>query len=118
IRSGFHAEWLPFGLSFNTGDYTDVVLIMRNIGPGGCGNNLAIDDIQFRPCGPEIRLRPSIAGTQDNTIFLCEDANEVTFQSEVGAGYGTAVYQWQERADTEEQWEDIPNARQASLTVS
>ncbi|MEC3880579.1 gliding motility-associated C-terminal domain-containing protein [Parapedobacter sp. 10938] len=118
IRSGSNAEWLPFSLSFNTGDHTDVVLIMRNIGPGGCGNNLAIDDIQFRPCGPELQLLPSIVVTQDNTIFLCEDANEVTFQGQVGAGYGTPAYQWQEREDVEEGWRDIRDARQASLTVS
>ncbi|MFB2117668.1 gliding motility-associated C-terminal domain-containing protein [Parapedobacter sp. 2B3] len=117
IPSKSNAEWLSFSLSFNTGNHTEVMLIMRNIGPGGCGNNLAIDDIQFRPCGPELRLRPSVAVTQGNTIFLCHEANEVTFQSDIAAGYGRPAYQWQEWTDIHAEWVDIPGAHHSSLTV-
>src|SRR5690606_2326090 len=31
-------EWQQFEVSFNTGDNTAVRLVIRNIGPGGCGN--------------------------------------------------------------------------------
>ncbi|MBC8883120.1 hypothetical protein H9X57_06090 [Flavobacterium piscinae] len=43
--------WQQFALVFTTGSETSVVLKMKNNGVGGCGNDLAIDDIEFRACG-------------------------------------------------------------------
>ncbi len=118
IPASFSPEWRRYELTFNTGEYTDVVLVMRNIGPGGCGNNLAIDDIQFRPCGPQLDLVPSLQITSGNTIFLCAEAAEVSLASRVGAGYGAPVYQWQQRADEADAWIDVEHANRPSLTVS
>ncbi len=111
-------RWRYYEVSFNTGDNTDVILVMRNVGPGGCGNNLAIDDIQFRPCGPELELTPSLQIIEDNTIFLCAGADEVTFQGNIGLGYDAPVYQWQERADNGEVWQDMAGANRPLLTVN
>ena len=111
-------RWRYYEVSFNTGDNIAVVLVMRNIGPGGCGNNLAIDDIQFRPCGPALSLVPSLQPVDDHTILLCAGAEEVTFESDIGLGYDNAVYQWQERVDGEDDWRDILDAKQPRLRVS
>lgn len=111
-------EWQYYEVSFNTGEHTDVVLVMRNVGPGGCGNNLAIDDIQFRPCGPQLDLIPSLGITADNTVLLCMGNNEVTLESGIGRGYDTPVYQWQEREEGSDIWRDIVDAGRPSLTVS
>ncbi|MGK6350831.1 gliding motility-associated C-terminal domain-containing protein [Parapedobacter sp. DT-150] len=110
-------QWRYFEVSFNTGNNTDVVLVMRNNGPGGCGNNLAIDDIQFRPCGPDLTLQPSLPPAVGNTVLLCAGVNEVTLGSNIGPGYDVPVYQWQERSDTNAGWVDIPGATTPSLTV-
>src|ERR1700730_1300179 len=46
-------EWKQYGLFFKTEvNSTDVVVRITNNAPGGCGNDLALDDISFRPCGP------------------------------------------------------------------
>src|SRR5690606_15430977 len=97
-------QWRYFGVSCNTGNNTVVGLVIRNNGPDGCGNILAIDDIQFRPCGPKLLLRPSLQPTVDNTVLICAGTNEVTLESDVGPGYTAPVYQWQERLDTEGTW--------------
>lgn len=109
-------EWEQFNVSFNTLDNTEVQLIIRNIGEGGCGNNLAIDDIQFRPCGPEIDLTPNIT-VQEDTVFLCVETNEVMFRSDVGSGYTTRVYQWQQRTGIEGEWSDMAGENDSILTV-
>lgn len=110
-------QWEQFVLSFNTGIHSDVRLIMRNVGDGGCGNNLAIDDIQFSPCGPPITLLPDLEVYQD-TVFLCIQTNEVTFSTAIGAGYNTTVYQWQERMGIDGVWSDIAGATDSTLRVA
>src|SRR3546814_7422693 len=40
--------------------------------PGGCGNDLAIDDIQFTPCGPPISLDMDQTLKQADTLFFCD----------------------------------------------
>lgn len=42
---------------------------MINKGPGGIGNDLALDDITFRPCGPTIT--PAIGSTGTPTANMC-----------------------------------------------
>ncbi|RYZ21921.1 MAG: gliding motility-associated C-terminal domain-containing protein, partial [Chitinophagaceae bacterium] len=44
-------EWKQFGFFFTTtASVADVVVRMTNNAPGGCGNDLLLDDITFRPC--------------------------------------------------------------------
>lgn len=115
IQSSYNPEWVNLQVVFNMGDYTDVRLVIRNVGPGGCGNNLAIDDIQFRPCGPDMILSPSITPIQD-MIFLCEGETEVTFNSAIGDGFSNPVFQWQVSSNGEG-WVDIAEEITDNLTV-
>lgn len=117
ILGSNNPQWAEYELFFNTGENTDVRLIMRNLGEGGCGNNLAIDDIQFRPCGPETHLLPQDIAIDADTVFLCVSNNYVTFNSSVGAGYSTEEYQWQQLLGEEGSWEDMPGETALTLTV-
>ena len=50
-------DWLQYGLVFQTEPgQTAVILKMINNGIGGCGNDLAIDDIVFKTCGDFISI--------------------------------------------------------------
>ena len=49
IRATFDAQWQQFGFFFTNSNNSDIVLRLKNNGPGGCGNDLALDDITFRP---------------------------------------------------------------------
>ncbi|SEL80770.1 gliding motility-associated C-terminal domain-containing protein [Chitinophaga rupis] len=47
--------WQEYAFSFKTlPGLTDVIVQIRNNAPGGCGNNLAVDDISFSYCTPYI----------------------------------------------------------------
>ena len=79
-------QWKQYGFWFSTppGIQT-LVLRITNNAPGGIGNDLALDDITFRPCGPEIKA--NIAGHSDS-IDICEDEiGEYTLEAEEVSGY-------------------------------
>ncbi len=85
---------------------------MRNNAPGGAGNDIALDDITFRPCGPQISVR--ISGRSEK-VDLCEtDTVSLLFTSEVAAGYINSIYQWQVSTDGGLQWLDIAGATSLS----
>ena len=61
IVAGSTAAWVRQATFFTMpAGQNSVVLKLINNAPGGCGNDLAIDDIQFRACGPV--LTASISG--------------------------------------------------------
>jgi gliding motility-associated-like protein len=91
-------QWKQFGFFFTTpAGVTDVVLRMTNNSTGGCGNDLALDDITFRPCGP--LLTPSVAGNS-NVISFCEgQAHAYVFNCTASAGFTNPTFQWQQSSD-------------------
>ncbi|QAA82583.1 gliding motility-associated C-terminal domain-containing protein [Aequorivita sp. H23M31] len=48
IENGTVPRWFEYSINFNTGNNTDVQLVLVNNSGGGCGNDLAIDDITLR----------------------------------------------------------------------
>ncbi|MBC7947284.1 MAG: gliding motility-associated C-terminal domain-containing protein [Chitinophagaceae bacterium] len=109
--------WQQFGFFFTTPtNVSDVVLRIFNNSLGGCGNDLALDDITFRPCGP--RLTPAIAGNTSTDLTVCEDtARSFTFDAVVSAGFNNPLYQWQQSINGG-LWTDIPGATNTSWTQS
>ena len=91
--------WNQFGLVFTMGaGQTSVILKIRNNGAGGCGNDLAIDDIMFRACGEFSQI--SNSGNTQNSISICQNEtisnNILTITT---SGTASNVYQWQQGSD-------------------
>lgn len=107
--------WKQYGLFFTTPANTnDVVIRLTNTAPGGCGNDIALDDITFRPCGPSINLA---AGNNDKDVDLCLGAlTPVTINATLGAGYVAPNFQWQESSNFGMSWIDIDGATTSSFT--
>ena len=107
--------WKQYGSFFTTPPgIADVVLRIVNNAPGGCGNDLALDDISFRACGPA--LNPVIAGSTAASASLCEGiAGNFSFSCAVSAGYANPEYQWQQRFNNGT-WSDIPGQTTTSLS--
>jgi gliding motility-associated-like protein len=102
-------EWKQYGFLFTTpaGNAT-IVLRMTNNSPGGYGNDLALDDIGFRPCGAKITA--AIQGSID-TVDICEcNVNKYTFSGNASSVYQSPVYQWQLSTDSGRNWRDIAGA--------
>jgi hypothetical protein len=101
--------WKQYGFFFTTpASSSGIVLRMTNNAPGGIGNDIALDDITFRPCGATITS--AIQGNT-NTVNICEgNTNSYTFTSAVSSAYSSPVYQWQVSIDLGMTWKDIPGA--------
>ncbi len=96
--------WNTYGFSFATAPgQTTVTLALSNNAPGGFGNDLAIDNISFRACGPEAR----IAGAEN--ISICEDGAPTTLTATInGDEYDSPAFQWQQSFDEGMTWDNLP----------
>ncbi|WP_298531829.1 T9SS type B sorting domain-containing protein [uncultured Algibacter sp.] len=118
IGGGSSPNWQNFGLVFQTEPgQTSVILKMRNNAPGGCGNDLAIDDIAFKSCGDSILIE-DVSNT--NTVSLCE--NELPYATTLTATpdfsiFSSHFYQWQDSPDGIN-WTDIAGETSHSYTTS
>lgn len=101
--------WKQYGFFFTTpAGVPDVVLRIINNAAGGCGNDLALDDISFRPCGPQ--LIPSIIGLPVTSVSFCQGINNsYQFNCSVSGGYMNPSFQWQRKLNNGS-WTDIPGA--------
>lgn len=108
--------WEQYALVFQTlPGQTAIILKMRNNANGGCGNDLAIDDIVFKSCGDLVSLSTDTGETE---ILRCENAGPISTVLAATPDfsvYSSHVYQWQESTDGEN-WNDIPNATNATYT--
>jgi len=92
--------WEQYGLTFRTvAGQESVVLKILNNGIGGCGNDLALDDIQFVSCGDKTEINTSLA-TPSPAQFCNEEAGEVTLGVMIVLEvFTTRFYQWQQSSD-------------------
>ena len=107
IAGTVQPEWNQYGLVFTTAiGQNEVILKMLNNGIGGCGNDLAIDDIVFKSCGDFI----DIANDENETFTaVCEDQGSVSTVISAIPDFNvfnTHFYQWQQSTDGEN-WTDI-----------
>ena len=118
IKATPFEQWLQFGFFFTNSNNSDIVLRLTNNGPGGCGNDLALDDITFRPCGPTVAA--FIKGNNDSTAFnTCEgNATSLVLESDVSSGFEDPAYQWQQSNNNGLSWTDIAGATTLSLPVN
>lgn len=103
-------QWNKHGFFFTTATgMTDLVLRITNNAPGGCGNDLALDDIQFRACGPMIT--GSINGNPGFSTSFCEsNAGQFLLKANLSAGFSNPVFMWQYRPPGSGSWSDLPLA--------
>lgn len=104
--------WNQYGLFFTTpAGVNSVIVRMRNNAPGGIGNDLALDDIAFRPAGPSTKI--SINGQGDSTN-VCNATVQLT--SIIESCYLSNEFQWQLSVNNGT-WRNIPGANNDSYTV-
>jgi gliding motility-associated-like protein len=101
-------QWHTVRFSFTTAPgQTSLLLGMRNNAPGGYGNDLAIDNISFRACGPEL-LAP-------DTLWFCAGSSAQLQLQSLNSPFSSTVYQWQVLLNNN--WEDIPGADSLTWNV-
>lgn len=117
IDSTNSPNWQQYALVFQTiPSQTSVILKMINNGSGGCGNDLAIDDIVFKSCGDYISATNP---ANDSLVSFC--STEVPYATTLTATPDNSVfsnhfYQWQESSDGIN-WTDIAGATSENLMI-
>lgn len=113
IQEETSVVWKEYGFVFQPDINTSaVVLRISNNAPGNCGNDLALDDIQFRPCGPN--LTPAVANDVTFKAPVCElEQKTYLLKSNIGTGFADPQVQWQISNNLSLSWSDIPGAVQA-----
>lgn len=117
MSAGTSINWQQYGTFFATPAGTgEVVLRIRNNSKGGCGNDLMLDDITFRACGPKITTMADNAAT--NEVVVCDDARRnVVLSASYSGGFTDPVLQWQVSNDSGKTWVDIMGEQQNTYTA-
>lgn len=112
------AFWKQYGAYFVTQpNVHDVVIRMRNNSDGGCGNDLALDDITFRPCGRMMNAYIE-GGNGTGSQNICQGtAAKIKLKTLISSGGDDPSYQWQSSIDDGFTWQDIAGATKADYTI-
>lgn len=108
--------WIQGSTSFFSGDNESLTVQIINNGSSGVGNDILIDDIQFKSCVPLLSFRPLV-------MVECGSAATLTVETE-GIDQifdGTPYYLWQRYNYDTEEWETIaedPDPSQTSFNGS
>ncbi|WP_165825335.1 gliding motility-associated C-terminal domain-containing protein [Pedobacter yonginense] len=114
ITKATEPTWVKCGMLFTIpANMSTIKIKLTNENFGGVGNDMALDDISFRPCGPT--LTPLTSNNMQN-IKLCEHATaEIDLNVNVTAGYTNPVYQWQIKNGND--WADLPGETNTKTIV-
>ena len=107
-------SWIQRGMKWvMPGGYANIIIEILNAGNGGCGNDFAIDDIQYGICDPV----PTIAaGSQAGCL-----GGSTTFTSTLtdnGVIPGAKDYQWQVAPTAGGPWVNIGGANASTYTIN
>ena len=106
--------WQQYGAFFQTPNtVSDLVFKIYNNAPGGCGNDLALDDITFRACGPQ--LTTLVVNGPSTLLTACVGVSaKYQFTSKISPAFLLPFYQWQQRT-TNGVWQVIFGANGDTL---
>ncbi|NOT91483.1 Ig-like domain-containing protein [Ferruginibacter sp.] len=106
--------WSQYGLKFlSPASYTFIIMELINDAPGGCGNDIAIDDIQFGNCDalPVVNVSAVSAGCLGSSTTFTSSLTDPS------ALPGTKDYQWQVATSASGPWADIIGAITSTYNI-
>lgn len=107
--------WVQLTMTFQIKtDVNDVVVKLINQGLGGCGNDLVIDDIGFRPVHPDLSIQ--FANSTATQTTVCADTR-LTISVGASVGYPNPAYLWQQSLDAVT-WTTAPGSGKATYTIN
>lgn len=111
-------RWNTYSFIFETAPgQTSVRLSLRNNAPGGIGNDLALDNITFRACGPISEVLSS--QIIDNTY--CQEEGTLRMVAQVdGQEDPSRSYLWEKSTDPSnpQNWQTIPDESRCHISFN
>lgn len=118
IFSQVTPTWEQYGLVFQTlPGQTAVILKMINNGVGGCGNDLAIDDIVFKSCGDSITVEDTTGISSTSICSTQSPFNQSISAVPDNVVFNSHFYQWQFSTDGIN-WVDLVGETAAALNIA
>jgi len=108
-------NWLQYGFQFTLPvGTTSLILEMVDLhgGAAACGNDLALDDIVFSECTPNVTVSLTTAAA------ICSGTNTSITSSLVNSPFITPAYQWQKSTDNGLTWNNIGAASTSANNLS
>jgi hypothetical protein len=110
ITSG---SWERYGMKFAMpAGVTRIVLEIINSAPGGCGNDIALDDIQYGRCD----VVPTVNASGTDGCLGGSTTFDVTLTDTIGLS-SSLTYQWQ-RSNDNISWTNIGGAVNINYTIN
>ena len=107
--------WIPHNFLFTAPANGSVIFKITSVGAAGCGNEFAIDDITFRPCGPSMAAAFANMNVLQQTI--CETSQQnILMNASYNGSYPNPIFQWQVSTTQGFSWNDIPGATTLNYT--
>ncbi len=95
--------------------YTNIIVELLNAAPGGCGNDIALDDIQYGVCDPT----PTVSLGSPGGACLGSSVSFTGVLSDPAVIPGTKDYQWQwSPAPGAGPWTNIGGATSVTYTIN
>lgn len=111
--------WEKKGTFFTTrAGVTEVVVRMVNNAPGGCGNDILLDDITFRACGPVVQAGFGGVATVTSQNVCERQPASYDITATAGEGYTSPKYQWQQNFNDGNGWVDMPGETGTGVHVA
>ncbi len=113
--------WEKYGFQFKPDiNTTSIVLKIKNNSLGGssddrCGNDLAIDDIAFRPCFP--LMKSEILNNLGLSSICLDQPKSLELTASIENGLLAPFYQWQSSFDHGKSWLNISGANSTKLNL-
>ncbi len=103
--------WTTYAFTFSTAPgQSSVKLGLSNNAPGGIGNDIGLDNISFRACGPNALILPS------EQAVTCENGPPVELVADIeGSQFNDPAVQWQQSFDEGLTWQNISGANDLSF---
>ena len=101
------ATWKEYFVDFKSAvSSSDVQVVMINNSLGGVGNDLAIDDITFRACGPSTAVSADVSAVGSSGV--CDNSSPLHLSAVVSPGtYLNPHFIWQKSSDSGQTWTDL-----------
>lgn len=108
------STWNQYGMKFvMPSGFSNIVFEIVNAAPGGCGNDVLLDDIQFGLCDPA----PTVFVDATTAGCLGSPTSFAAFLNDNGVIPGTKDFQWQVSSDNVN-WTNITGATDSIFTIA
>lgn len=107
-------SWGQYGMKWiMPAGFNSVIFELMNDGQGGCGNDIAIDDIQLGLCDPI----PTVSLVNTSAGCIGSATEFTAMLNDAGVIPGAKQYQWQESVNSTS-WTDITGATAQNYLIS